>query len=98
MQSLPLFNALGNETRQQLILLMMESDPKTVQQLSLALGLSRPAVSHHIKLLKDVGLLTEERKGMKRYYSPMVSMYIATLKDLIDAVDDLIKCNKGRCQ
>jgi DNA-binding transcriptional ArsR family regulator len=39
-----------------------------VQQLADALPISRPAVSRHLKLLKDAGLVTDRSEGTRRLY------------------------------
>ena len=88
-ECLPLFSALGDATRQRLILLMFDDTPKTVQQLSDSLQLSRPAVSHHLKVLKNAGLLEETRRGARRYYHPVISRQADPLKELIKIVDQL---------
>ena len=63
--------ALGDENRQHLMLEMMRMNDcggvrvGTIAQKS---NLSRPAVSHHIQILKDVGILKLRREGTKNYY------------------------------
>lgn len=63
--------ALGDENRQHLILEMMQMGECTgvrVGDIAAKTNLSRPAVSHHIQILKDVGLLKMRREGTKHYY------------------------------
>lgn len=63
--------ALGDETRQHLILKMMQMgkcDGVRVNEIAEKTNLSRPAVSHHIQILKDAGLLKRRREGTKNYY------------------------------
>ena len=63
--------ALGDETRQHLILEMMqlgECNGVRVGEITRKTNLSRPAVSHHIQILKDAGLLKMRREGTKNYY------------------------------
>lgn len=63
--------ALGDENRQHLILEMMqmrECNGVRVGQITELTHLSRPAVSHHIKVLKDAGLVKMRREGTKNYY------------------------------
>ncbi len=81
---LPLLSALGDSTRQQLILCMISKEPKTVHELADALKLSRPAVSHHIKILKQASLLEERKEGTKHYYLPVLCRHIAPLQELIN--------------
>ena len=42
--------------------------PQTVGALAAQLPVSRPAVSQHLKVLKDAGLVTDEAKGTSRIY------------------------------
>lgn len=63
--------ALGDENRQRLILEMMrpgECDGIRVGVISERTHLSRPAVSHHLQILKEAGLVSMHREGTKNYY------------------------------
>ncbi len=63
--------ALGDETRQHLILEMMaigHCGGVRVGPIAEKTNLSRPAVSHHLQILKDAGLVNVRREGTKRYY------------------------------
>lgn len=60
--------ALGDENRQHLILEMMkmeQCDGVRVGTITERTHLSRPAISHHIQILKDVGILKMRREGTK---------------------------------
>ena len=63
--------ALGDETRQHLILEMLKMNQcggVRVGAITEKTHLSRPAVSHHLRILKDAGLLKVRREGTKNYY------------------------------
>lgn len=63
--------ALGDENRQHLILEMMQMGQcggVRVGAITEKTHLSRPAVSHHIRILKDAGILKMRREGTKNYY------------------------------
>lgn len=63
--------ALGDENRQHLILEMMQIDDcrgARVGTITEKTNLSRPAVSHHIRILKEAGLLKMRREGTKNFY------------------------------
>lgn len=63
--------AFGDENRQHLILEMMkmgECGGVRVGAITEKTHLSRPAVSHHLRILKDVGILKVRREGTKNYY------------------------------
>ncbi len=88
-ESLPLFNALGDPIRQQLLLLMMEGCRKSVAELASYTSLSRPTVSHHLKILKEAHILTETKEGRKTYYYPQMGKYFEPMKELVDTVADI---------
>ena len=63
--------ALGDENRQHLILEMLgmkHCGGVRVGAITEKVNLSRPAVSHHLQILKDAGLLKMRREGTKNYY------------------------------
>ena len=63
--------ALGDENRQHLILEMMQIGRCTgvrVGEIAERSYLSRPAVSHHLQILKDAGVVKLRREGTRNYY------------------------------
>lgn len=63
--------AIGDENRQHLMLEMMRMEHcegVRVGEITEKSHLSRPAVSHHIQILKDAGILKLRREGTKNYY------------------------------
>jgi DNA-binding transcriptional ArsR family regulator len=61
------FGALGDAHRRRILALIAE-DPRSVRALADELPISRPAVSRHLRLLKDAGLVSEEPEGTRRIY------------------------------
>ncbi len=59
--------ALGDPTRRT-IFELLGGGPRSVGDLAGDLPVSRPAVSQHLKVLKDAGLVTESRVGTRRVY------------------------------
>jgi DNA-binding transcriptional ArsR family regulator len=59
--------ALGDPTRQQ-ILLLLSQHGLNVSELTERFPISRPAMSHQLKILSDAGLLIQERRGRERVY------------------------------
>ena len=59
----PIFQALGDENRQQIIMLLLESKQMNVTQITDKMGISRPAVSHHLKILRQAELIVSNRHG-----------------------------------
>jgi DNA-binding transcriptional ArsR family regulator len=60
-------SALGDPTRRAVFELLAEG-PSPVGELAERLPVSRPAVSQHLKVLKDAGLVTDRQVGTRRLY------------------------------
>ena len=66
-----ILTALGDETRQHLILEMMRfgnCSGVRVCEITEKTNLSRPAVSHHLQILKNAGIVKMRKEGTKNYY------------------------------
>jgi ArsR family transcriptional regulator, arsenate/arsenite/antimonite-responsive transcriptional repressor len=62
------FKALGDPTRLAIIHQLARADEVCVCHLVPDAGLSQPTISHHLRLLRDAGLVTSERRGTWAYY------------------------------
>jgi predicted ArsR family transcriptional regulator len=60
-------DALGDATRMA-IFQKLAAGPLAVNQLASTLPVTRPAVSQHLKVLKEAGLVTDNRAGTRRLY------------------------------
>ena len=60
--------ALADPTRRE-ILDQLRTGPRAVGEIADALPVSRPAVSQHLKVLKDSGLVAETRRGTRHYFA-----------------------------
>jgi len=61
------FGALGDPNRRAIVALLGEGG-RSVGEVADALPISRPAVSRHLRLLKEAGLVVEEPQGTRRIY------------------------------
>lgn len=61
------FEALGDAHRREILRLLSEED-LAVGQIAASLPISRPAVSRHLRLLKDAGMVAERAEGTRRIY------------------------------
>ena len=61
------FAALGDPTRREIFARVAER-PRAVGELASELPVSRPAVSQHLKVLKEAGLVTDRPEGNRRIY------------------------------
>jgi ArsR family transcriptional regulator len=66
-----LFAALGDPTRLGILaLLAAQEAPLCVCEIVEAFPLGQPTISHHLKLLRDAGLVWWEKRGLWVYYAP----------------------------
>src|SRR5438132_8308274 len=61
------FDALGDPNRRAIVELL-RARGRSVREIAEALPISRPAVSRHLRLLKEAGLVVEEPRGTRRIY------------------------------
>ena len=61
------FDALGDANRRRIVELLRERE-RTVREIADELPITRPAVSRHLRLLKEAGLVADERRGTRRLY------------------------------
>jgi DNA-binding transcriptional ArsR family regulator len=64
---LAVFQALADPTRHA-IFQRLKAGPVAVGELAAGLPVSRPAVSQHLRVLKEAGLVSERRDGTRRVY------------------------------
>ena len=91
--------AIGDETRQHLIALMIMEKCSGARVVDIAkrTNLSRPAVSHHMQILKDAGFVYAHKEGTMVYYSlDFNTDAIDKLKVLVEHIDVLLKSEKHR--
>jgi DNA-binding transcriptional ArsR family regulator len=76
------WGALGDGTRLAIVARLAER-PQAVGQLAAGLPVSRPAVSQHLKILKDAGLVEDTVAGTRRIYR-LNPVALAALRDQLD--------------
>ncbi len=65
----PIFAALGDVTRLELVQRLALGEPRSIAQLSSGLGISHQVVTKHLKVLESVGLAQATRVGRERRYA-----------------------------
>ncbi|MGP7816601.1 ArsR/SmtB family transcription factor [Niallia sp. 01092] len=83
----PIFQALGDVNRQQIIMLLLEQDSLNVNQITERMKLSRPAVSHHLKILRQASLIAFNRNGNEKFYSLSSKEFLKQIKELIQTIE-----------
>ena len=74
--------ALADPTRRE-VFERLRSGPLAVGEIAAALPVSRPAVSQHLRVLKEAGLVTERKDGTRRLYR-VDPTGVAALRDYFD--------------
>ena len=83
----PIFSMLKDENRQKILLMLCDNQKLSVNEITSQLGISRPATSHHLKLLFDANLVTVQKVGNERYYSIHLTDALASLKELTNLLE-----------
>jgi ArsR family transcriptional regulator, arsenate/arsenite/antimonite-responsive transcriptional repressor len=80
----PIFQALGDTFRQDIVLLLAQQQRLNVTQIAQQMPLSRPAISHHLKVLLQAGLVQMERVSRENFYTLSVDEGLAVLRRLVE--------------
>jgi len=81
------FDALGDANRRAIVELL-GSGGRTVKDIADSLPISRPAVSRHLRLLKNAGLVIDEPRGTRRIYQLQAAGVDAVQRYLLEVWGD----------
>jgi DNA-binding transcriptional ArsR family regulator len=87
-----LFRTLADPTRRALFERLCREGEKTVGALTVRAKISQPAVSKHLGILKQAGLVRDRREGRETHYSAQIS----ALAPLIDWTSQMTGFWQGR--
>jgi len=87
-EATPVFSMLQEESRQEIVCLLLEQGGLSVTEITSQINLSRPAVSHHLKLLLQVQLVSVEKQGKERIYHLNLDCVRKCLYDFVEALKD----------
>ncbi len=79
---LDFIKAIASESRMKILLLFLDGQQRTVNQIAEAVGLGQPATSEHLALMKHSGVLLSEKQGKEVYYRPDRAQIIRSLETL----------------
>ena len=85
------FTALGDEHRQRILLMFHRAQELTIKDIAEQVPLSRTAVTHHIRTLRDSGVLTAEKRGKEVYLRADATR----VRDAIDGLRRYIRKEYG---
>jgi DNA-binding transcriptional ArsR family regulator len=96
----PLFKSLADPTRRALFERLVHDGEQTVQALTEPSGVSQPAVSKHLGILKRAGLVRDRRQGRQTHYSAQpealtplmdwITLYGAFWRERFDRLEALL--------
>ncbi|MBU2699438.1 ArsR family transcriptional regulator [Sporomusaceae bacterium BoRhaA] len=88
--------SLGDEKRLKIIKMLASNVNEVfcVTDVAQQLGVSQPAASQHIKILKNIGILEENRRGFRVFYTINLDVLNEYKKD----IDELFKKAFEKCQ
>ena len=86
-QCIPIFTILSDENRHKILQLLLENGKMNVNDITEHLHLSRPAVSHHLKIMLQAHAISVEQIGKERFYSIAMADAITQLKQLTDLME-----------
>lgn len=84
------FRALADPTRREILRLLGEKD-LTAGEIAGRFDMTFPSVSHHLNILKNAGLITDEREGQHIRYH----LNTTVIESLIGRLYDLINPGRG---
>lgn len=82
------FNAIAEPRRRQIVELLARRGALAVGALVLALGLPQPAVSKHLRVLREVGVVTVAKQGKQRVYN-LEAGQLKTVHDWVRTFESL---------
>ena len=78
------FEALSDANRREILRILSGGD-KPVREIADAMTISRPAVSRHLRLLKDAGIVAERAEGTRRIYG-LQERGIEAVREYLDRI------------
>ncbi|MAX25699.1 MAG: transcriptional regulator [Phycisphaeraceae bacterium] len=84
-QHAALFAALGDQTRLMILVKLADGVPQSITRLSEGSDLTRQAITKHLTVLEDAGLVTGSRQGRENLFQ-IESDTLATAHDALDAI------------
>lgn len=87
--STPLFTTLQEENRQEIVSLLVEKGGLSVTEITEEMSISRPAISHHLKLLLQAGIVYVEKRGKERIYYLDVACIKRNLRGFMQLLENI---------
>src|SRR5687768_13814144 len=82
------FSALGDEQRQRILLMFARGEELTIKEIFDGCPLSRTAVTHHVRVLREAGVLSAEKRGKEVFLKPNPPTVIEAMNRLRDYIEE----------
>ena len=82
------FSALGDEQRQRILLMFEREEELTIKDVFEACPLSRTAVTHHVRVLREAGVLVAEKRGKEVFLRPDPDVVLEALERLREYIEE----------
>lgn len=82
------FTALGDEHRQRILLMFERNEELTIKDIADACPLSRTAVTHHLRVLRNAGVLLAERRGKEVFLRPNPKRVLGAMNAVRDYIQN----------
>ncbi|MEE1170566.1 MAG: metalloregulator ArsR/SmtB family transcription factor [Anaerovoracaceae bacterium] len=82
------FGLISDSTRLKILWLLCHTE-ECVMNIAAAVGMSSPAVSHHLRILKGSGLITSKKIGKEAYYTLAKTEEADLVHKIVDSVFDM---------
>ena len=82
-----LLDGIRDPIRWEIVLLLGRGTAMNVGEIAAQFRVSRPAISHHLKVLKDAGMVISDKAGQEVYYHLDRERIIAGLRQIADAIE-----------
>jgi DNA-binding transcriptional ArsR family regulator len=86
-QIVRLLSATSEPARLELIFLLSREGRLNVNEIARHFTLSRPAISHHLRILKEVRILRSEKQGQEMYYWLDREHLVSAFRSLADEIE-----------
>ncbi|MGI6036602.1 MAG: autorepressor SdpR family transcription factor [Limnochordia bacterium] len=84
------FKALADPTRRQILRLLADGD-RPAGEIAAQFSISKPSISHHLNILKQAGLISDERQGQNIYYSLETTVFHEVIGWFYDFLDKKVR-------
>ena len=81
------FKALGDPTRRK-ILELLQKESLSAGEIADYFQITKPSISHHLSILKNSGLIVDERKGQNIIYSLNMTVFQEMMKWVMSFIDE----------